>query len=135
MKDLILIENEKYNQFSRIEEITKFLLGDNYFNISDEEKRELMRLNARAYCINTNKKIVTLNEIKDNNIDNIFAIQDEKSYILSLLNINKYTLLEKTTCDIFTSDLNKENIKDNYIIVNRFAEELLDKHIKKLKEL
>jgi len=135
LKDLILIENDRYNQFNTIEELISFILGDNYYNITDKEKRELMELNARAYCINTNMKIVTLNELNNDNVNNIFIIQDEISYVLSLLIINRYTLLEKTTSNIFTSELNKDNIEDNYIIVNRFANELLDKHIRKIKSL
>jgi len=135
LKDLILIENDRHNQFSSIEELISFILGDNYYNITDKEKRELMELNARAYCLNTNIKIATLNELNNNNVNNMFIIQDEISYILSLLIINRYTLLEKTTSNIFTSELNKDNIEDNYIIVNRFANELLDKHIRKIKNL
>jgi len=108
LKDLILIENDRHNQFSSIEELISFILGDNYYNITDKEKRELMELNARAYCLNTNIKIATLNELNNNNVNNMFIIQDEISYILSLLIINRYTLLEKTTSNIFTSELNKD---------------------------
>ena len=38
-------------------------------------------------------------------------------------------LLERKDSNIFTKKLNKDKIKDNYIIVNTFAKELLKKYI------
>ena len=43
---------------------------------------------------------------------------------------NKIILLERTEANIFGRYINKENIKDNYIIINKFANEIMKKYLK-----
>ena len=92
-----------------------------------------MELNAVAKCIGTSLKVIKINkeEFRREKIDvkNKFIIFDEKTYILSLLLTQSLMLLESTTSNIFTEKLDKTAITDNYIIVNTFAEQLLDKYI------
>ena len=61
----------------------------------------------------------------------IDKIEDEWTYILYLLTTNNVVLLEHKESEIFTKDINKKELKDNYIIINSFAEELLNKKIEK----
>ena len=49
------------------------------------------------------------------------------TYILSLSIINKFMLLENIDSNIFTKELDKSQMDGNYIIVNKFAKELLGK--------
>ena len=46
-----------------------------------------------------------------------------------MLKFNKIILLEKTNANIFGKYINKENITDNYIIVNKFANEIIQKYL------
>ena len=133
LNKLILIENFKNYQFSKQEELIEYLMGDNYYSQTEEEKKELMKLNGLAKCLKTDLEVIELKEIKNKqqkiDVKNKFIIYDEMTYVLSLLITNRVMLLEQTSSNIFTSNLDKTNITDNYIIVNTFAEKLLDKYI------
>lgn len=132
LKKLIVIENQKNYQFSDEAEIVKFLLGSNYYMQSKQEQLEQMEINALIKCKGTDLQIMKIkgeDNKKKINVKNRFIIYDEKTYILSLLLTNKIMLLESIDSNVFTGQLDKTKIKENYIIVNKFAEELLDKHI------
>ena len=63
------------------------------------------------------------------NSKNAFIIYDEITYILSLLKFNKIILLEKTNANILGKYINKENIEENYLILNKFADEIMQKYL------
>ena len=46
LKELILIENNESCQFSNEKELIEHLLGDNYYNSTEQEKREQMKING-----------------------------------------------------------------------------------------
>lgn len=133
LNKLILIENDKSYQFSNEKSLVEHLMGNNYYNQSENEKLEQMQLNALAKCLGTNLEILKVdkeNEKKERiDVKNKFVIYDEKTYVLSLLLTQRAMLLESTDSNIFTGGLDKTEIKDNYIIVNTFAEKLLDQYI------
>lgn len=133
LNKLILIENGQSRQFSKEEDLIKYFLGSGYYNQSKEEKLQQMELNALAKCIGTDMKVVKIDraEAQKQKIDlkNKFIVYDEKTYILSLLLTQRAMLLESIDSNIFTENLDKTGITDNYIIVNTFAEKLLDKYI------
>lgn len=133
LKEFVLIENNKYYQYSNIEGIIKHLLGDNYYNLSKEEKIESMKLNAELMCASSKKIVVDITNRKIENIDlkECFVIYDEITYILSVLLTNKYMLLENKEIDALVKglEMDKSALKDNYIIVNKFAEKLLLNYI------
>lgn len=133
LKKLILIENGQSRQFSQEKDLVEHLMGDGYYNQTETEKLKQMELNAVAKCIGTSLKVVKINkeEVRKEKIDvkNKFIIFDEKTYTLSLLLTQRLMLLENTSSNIFTENLDKSAITDNYIIVNTFAEQLLDKYI------
>ena len=93
------------------------------------EKLEKREMKAIANCINNSFEIVENVNSKD--LENKFVIKDETTYVLSLLIINKIILLERIDSNIYTSSIDKSNMKDNYIIVNKFAKELLKNYLEK----
>lgn len=131
MKDLILIEgNEKY-QFDTLEELIETIMHKQYYEMSENVKKEQLELKAFANCMQENIDIVSKGE-KLTSIDGKFIIHDEVTYVLSLLLLNKVMLLERTNSNIFTKNLDKTNISDNYIIVNHYAKDLLKKYLENI---
>ena len=104
-------------------------INKNYFNMSKEEKKLELEKKAIANTIQNNIKVEKLDEKTSNYDDNSFILYDEISYILSMLKFNKLILLERTDANIFGKYINKESIKDNYIIVNKFANEIMKKYL------
>lgn len=132
LNNIIIIENGEEFQRNTIEEVVTTLVDEDFYKLDEKQKMEAMKIKALANCVDNKKKIVE--EIKGNiknNIDDKFIIKDEITYILSLLLLNKVIILEKIDANIFTKDLDKENIKNNYIVVNKFAKELLIKYLEK----
>lgn len=128
LKKIIIIENNNKIQCDSEEEVVRLLIDNNYYELTQEEKLEKREIKAIANCINNDIKIV-----KDVNIENMegkFIIKDEMTYILSLLMTNNIMLLERIDSDIYTKSINKSNIKDNYIIVNKFAKIILEDYLK-----
>ena len=124
MKNLILIEAGKKYQFDTIEELIECIIDKDYYKMSSSEKIEKMKLKAFANCLQTDIDIVSEFK-KDIEIAKKFFIIDEITYIYSLLLLNKIILLESTDSNMLTKWLDKSEIKDNYIIINHFAKELL----------
>ena len=122
LKKLIAIENGESYQYEKLEELVKDLIDENFYDMQQNEKVEIMQKKAVANSFN-------LFEDKDKNLRIIDKIKDELTYILYLLTTNNVVLLEHKESEIFTKDIDKTELKDNYIIVNSFAEELLNKRI------
>lgn len=130
LKRIIIIENGKELQCDTLEEVVNTLIDENYYNMSQNQKIEKMKMKALANCINSKRDVIQgLSGDVINNLENKFIINDEITYIYSLLMTNNLLLLEQKDSNIFTENLNKENLKDNYIIVNTFAKELLGKYL------
>lgn len=134
LKNLILIENNKSLQMSNVDELIKHILGDNYYNLPKEKQIELMELNLKASTANSNYNIAMLNKnnIKEISTEKSVVIYDEITYILSLVILNRFILLEKKDSDIFTKNLDKSSMPDNYIILNTFAKKLLKEYIERI---
>lgn len=84
LNKLILIEGENYKQFSNEKELVEYMLGDNYYSLSEKEKHILISKNAIFKCYGKGIEIVKYQEKKED-LKNKFIIYDEKTYILSLL--------------------------------------------------
>lgn len=131
MKNLIIIEDENKQCFDNIEEIVKVCINDMYYSMSEEEKfNELEKMafaNVGLYKI----PVINFKEIIDERkvSENVFVLYDEITHILSLAKIGKIVILEKTECNIFTKYIDKSNILDNYVIVNKFVDEILSKYL------
>ena len=131
LKELILIENNESYQFSSEKELIEHLLGNNYYNSTEQEKREQMKINGLLHCANSDIQVIDIEKVKNNKLDREkeFIIYNEMTYVLSLLLTNRYTLLERVDANIYTKGMNKTYIKDNYIIVNTFAKKILGRII------
>ena len=120
LKKLIAIENGESYQYDTLEELVKDLIDENFYEMQQNEKVEIMQKKAVANSFNS---------FEDKNWGKINKIEDEMTYILYLLTTNNIVLLEHKDSEIFTKDIDKAELKDNYIIVNSFANELLNKRI------
>lgn len=134
MKKLILIESGEKYQFDTVKELIESIIDEKYYEMSAKERREKLELKAYANCMPKREIEITDKIEKGMTINGKFIIYDEVTYIYSLLLLNKVVLLESTDSDMFTGDLDKSNISDNYIIVNHFAKDLLIRYIEKKGE-
>ncbi len=129
LNKVIIIEDDNKVQCDSVEEVVKTLIDEKYYELDEKEKLEKREMKAIANCINNSLEIVENVNSKD--LENKFVIKDETTYVLSLLIINKIILLERIDSNIYTSSIDKSNMKDNYIIVNKFAKELLKNYLEK----
>ena len=129
MENLIVIEGKEKYKYNDIESLIKGFINERYYNMSETEQKNELEKKAIANTIQDNIKIYNM-ELKAQNYDKeAFIVYDEITYILSMLKFNKIILLEKTNANIFGKYINKENITDNYIIVNKFANEIIQKYL------
>ena len=93
LKELILIENNESCQFSNEKELIEHLLGDNYYNSTEQEKREQMKINGILNCANSDMQVIDIEKVKKNELDRgkKFIIYNEMTYVLSLLLTNRYS--------------------------------------------
>ena len=129
MENLIVIEGKEKYQYKDLKGLIENFINKNYFNMSEEERKKELEKKTMANTMQSNIKVVKLEKDKKNFDENAFILYDEISYILSLLKFNKIILLEKTDANIFSKFINKKNIECNYIIINKFANEILEKYL------
>ncbi len=129
MENLIVIEGKEKYQYKDIKSLIENFINKNYFDMSKEERKIELEKKTIANTMQNNIKIVKLEKTGDFD-ENAFILYDEFSYILSMAKFNKIILLERTDANIFGRYINKENIKDNYIIINKFANEIMKKYLK-----
>ena len=115
-KRLILVQDGKYEMFDSLKEMICYLLGDDYYSLSSDARRERVSFKMSA------NSVFSLNE---NNI----SCFDEICFVYWLLLNTNIFLLEKKDSNIFTGTLSKSGIYDDYIIVNKYAKSLYDDYI------
>ena len=141
MKNLIVIEDGESFEYSTLEELVKDLISKDYYTMSDEVKNKKLIELIYKNIINMNIKDIKEidNQINEYTKNEYLAIlfllknytKNEYLAILFLLKNNVFTLLENIDSNIFVKYLNKANFDNNYIIVNKYAEEILEKYIGK----
>ena len=129
MENLIVIEGKEKYKYNDIESLIKGFINEKYYNMSETEQKSELEKKAIANTIQDDIKICNIKEKAKNYDKEAFILYDEITYILSMLKFNKIILLEKTNANIFGKYINKENITDNYIIVNKFANEIIQKYL------
>lgn len=127
MKDLILIVGEEKKQFDIKEELIENLLGSDYYDLTEEEQQKRRYFKAMINLMGDEKKISNSADIKE---DGAFYINNEDAYIMSLLKMDRVILLERKGAMVYTNKIDIKDIEDNYIILNSFADELLEKILK-----
>ena len=136
MEKLIVIEGRESYQYSNINNLIKNFINKDYFNMSVEERKNELEKKIMANTIQRNIKVVKLENNMKNFSHNAFVLYDEITYILSMLKFNIIILLERKDAEIFGKYINNENIKnneDNYIILNKFADEIMTNYLKSQK--
>ena len=129
MENLIVIEGKEKYKYNDIKSLIKGFINERYYNMSETEQKNELEKKAIANTIQDNIEIYNMESKAQNYDKEAFIVYDEITYILSMLKFNKIILLEKTNANIFGKYINKENITDNYIIVNKFANEIIQKYL------
>lgn len=139
MENIIIVEgNEKYC-FQNEEEVIKQFLGQDFYKLTEEEKYKRIRLRTVMNASIKNKPIKDLK--KGEKIENIgdeqYIINNEETYILSLIKNNDIVMYEREKANIFVKDTYKniekrklEKIENEYIIVNYCVNELIENETK-----
>lgn len=128
LNNLIAIEKKNDYQCNTINELVKKLIDERYYELTLEQRKNKMKMLAMANTLN--KKMEIVDDCSCDNINGKFIIKDEFTYILSLLMCGNIVLLEKKESNVFIKCTNVPEGKDNYIIVNKFAKDILKSYLK-----
>lgn len=128
LNNLIAIEKKNDYQCNTINELVKKLIDEKYYELTLEQRKNKMKMLAMANTLN--KKMEIVDNCSCGNINGKFIIKDEFTYILSLLICGNIVLLEKKESNVFIKYTNVPESKDNYIIVNKFAKDILKSYLK-----
>lgn len=128
LNNLIAIEKKNDYQCNTINELVKKLIDEKYYELTLEQRKNKMKMLAMANTLN--KKMEIVDNCSCDNINRKFIIKDEFTYILSLLICGNIVLLEKKESNVFIKYTNVPESKDNYIIVNKFAKDILKSYLK-----
>lgn len=141
MDNIVIVENYEKYCFKTLEEIVKQFLGEDFYDLNNEEKYKRLRLKTvRNAVFNNNAPVIDLR--KGEKIENIenkqYIVYDEETFILSLAKNNDIVMYEYINANIFVKNLDKEGkeslekLDKDYIIINFCADKLLENKIKKL---
>ena len=137
MDPLVVIIQGQQFKLKNLNNLVASIFGKSYFDLSQEERLKVRYEKAHAISqfhkylpiVNTEQGTYGDNfDIvkKDYDFENVFIIDDDYSYILSLCKINSFMLLEVRNSNIFTGLIDKSEIKDDLVVINHFAKEILD---------
>lgn len=137
MDPLVVIIQGQQFKLKNLNNLVASIFGKSYFDLSQEERLKVRYEKAHAISqfhkylpiVNTEQGTYGDNfDIvkKDYDFENAFIIDDDYSYILSLCKINSFMLLEVRNSNIFTGLIDKTKIKDDLVIVNHFAKDILE---------
>lgn len=126
---LIIIKDDKDYQCSTFEEIVKYLINENYYNVTKQEKENIIMKKAIENAIDKGLKIIkNKDQIKD--LNKSFIIIDEMTVILSIIkDQSKIVLLERKDSNTFNKYIKIPNNNDNYTIINTFATKALKNYL------
>ncbi len=138
MENIIIVEENKKYCFSNIEEVVRKYLGDDYYNLSDDEKYKRIRIKT---VMNSCFRKIPIKDLKKHEkIEDIskeqYIIYDEETFLLSLAKNNDIVIYEKENSNLFAKDIDKkslERVAKEYIRINDCANELLENKLKLYK--
>ena len=136
MDPLVVIIQGQQFKLKNLNNLVASIFGKSYLDLSQEERLKVRYEKAHAISqfhkylpiVNTEQGTYGDNfDIvkKDYDFENAFIIDDDYSYILSLCKINSFMLLEVRNSNIFTGLIDKSEIKDDLVVINHFAKEIL----------
>lgn len=133
LSKFIIIENNKDYQCNTFEDVVKYFIDENYYNLTmAEQKNKIMKI-AIDNAIDNNLKIVKIVENIDNINESFIAI-DEITVILSILkNQLRIVLLERKDSNVFNKYIKISETNDNYVIINTFSKHALKNYIDYVK--
>ena len=102
MEKLIVIEGKNTYRYNDIESLVKTFIHPNYYEMTKEQREEELEKKAVANTILDNISIIKWkdrNVIKD--MSNAMILYDEYTYILSMLQLQKFYLLEAKEANLF----------------------------------
>lgn len=123
MKNIIVITDKDSCKMDTKEELIGLFLGYDYFNLSKEKQKERLLEKASFNSFNS-MDLVKLTDDFDRNKPYIL-IDNEINYILSLLKINNFMILESRNSRVFVRDFMREETSDNYFIINNYVDRIL----------
>ncbi len=130
MAKLIVFEEEYKYEFNSIEELVKKIMGEDYYNLNNTQKQNKVKFLTRLNMINNKLPTIVYNEYKNNFEENAYIINDEITYILSLLRLNKFSLFEEKDANIFAKYIENATYENNYVLINNYANEIMKKYLK-----
>lgn len=135
-KNYVVVEYEKKYEFDKIEDIIKSILGENYYDLSEEEKYEKIKLKTYINAVAKNIPIIEMKDTKQTpNIENeIYILKDEMTFLLSLAKNKDIVIFEKESNKVLAKDIDTTNLRkisEEYIVINDCANQILEKEISK----
>lgn len=134
--NLIVIYNEKKYFLNSFDDIVQLFFGDDYLNLSFDEKFKIRYQKAFGFTIKNNLELVDTRigllgsngqlKSKEYDFSKAFIIDNEKTFILSMCKFDTLLLLENLNSNIFyIPGIGKIENNDNYIVINKIVNELM----------
>lgn len=130
MKNLILIEGKEKYQYDDLQSLVKNFINPNYYEMSNQKKEKELEKKTIANTMLEKIKTMKLEKGITEIDENVFILYDEITFILSMAKFDKIVLLERIDADILGKYINKQSFEENYIIINKFANEIMQKYLK-----
>lgn len=135
-KNYVVVEYEKKYEFDKIEDIIKSILGEDYYNLSEEEKYKKLKLKT---FMNAGIKNIPIIEMKNSKQildikEEIYILKDEITFLLSLAKNKDIVIFEKESNKELAKDIDTTNLRkvsEEYIVINDCANQILEKEISK----
>ena len=140
MKDIIVVEHGRKSEFDNIQDMVKTFLGENYYDLTEEERYKKLRLRTYMNAGINNLPITDITrgqEVEDIE-KNQYILLNELTFLLSLAKNNDIVIYENDKSDKFTKGIEKqglERISENYVRVNDCANQILENEISKNRQL
>lgn len=139
-KNLILRIGDDLYQLDTLDEISLNIFGKDYFLLNDKDKFYKRYELILPYSFENDREIIhtllgviksekSFVKMEEYDINNSLIINDEISFILSLCMIDQIAILEKKDANIFAKNIDKRDMEGNYIVINNFAEEILEEYL------
>lgn len=128
IKKLIVIENEIHKGFDSKEDLIKELLSEDYYNLTKEEQYKTRNTKILLNCIIAKLYHPKFSKMELDEIKDMMILDNDITYILSLLSLENMVILEEKNANIFLKDeeFDKTIYKDNYIILNSCLDKLFE---------
>ncbi len=134
-KKLLVMEYDSSVQMDTLEELLTVYFNEFYIDKPEREKISLRYSCIYPYALSAQKRVfVSLEEemvdgmiqkVSDPDLEEGLFINNDVNFFLSMCKIDQLRICERIDSNIFTARLNKQNLQEDYIIVNDYASALL----------